>query len=279
MDNVLITGTSTGIGLHLAKIYLNHGYRVFGSVRKTEDAKKLKEELGDNFHALIFDVTDHGSVQNAVKELKITIGKEGLACLINNAGIAVSGSVMHTSLADFQKQFDVNLFGVIAVTKACLPLLGAASNSDLKPGKIINISSVSGKIAMPFLSPYCASKFALEAFSDSLRREMLLFGIKVITIAPGPIKTPIWKKSEDVSPELINSDYGKSVAKFQKQMQKSVKHAMEPDELAKRIFNVFKKENPKTRYTFLNRKFTNYTVPMYLLSAKQLDGFIRKMFS
>ncbi len=279
MENILITGTSTGIGYSLVKVFINHGYRVFGSVRKKEDAERLKKEFGEQFHHLIFDVTDHDTVAASVSEVKNVIKDEGLACLINNAGVAISGTIIHTSIKDFQHQFDINLFGVIAVTKSYLPLLGALKDYENKPGKIINISSVSGVIAFPFLSPYCASKFALEAFSDSLRRELLIYGIDVIKIAPGAIKTPIWKKSEKISQEVLNSDYGPSIKKFQQHTRKSAQAAMESDELARRILKVFLKKRPRTRYTFLNNKFTNYTIPRHFISARIFDGFIKKMFS
>ena len=279
MENILITGTSTGIGYSLAKVFINQGYRVFGSVRKKEDAERLKKEFSEQFHPLIFDVTDHDAVAASVSEVKNVIKDEGLACLINNAGVAISGTIIHTSIKDFQHQFDINLFGVIAVTKSYLPLLGALKDYENKPGKIINISSVSGVIAFPFLSPYCASKFALEAFSDSLRRELLIYGIDVIKIAPGAIKTPIWKKSEKISQEVLNSDYGPSIKKFQQYTRKSAQAAMESDELARRILKVFLKKRPRTRYTFLNNKFTNYTIPRHFISARIFDGFIKKMFS
>lgn len=278
MENILITGVSTGIGYSLCKVYLAKGCQVFGSVRKEEDAQRLSEEFGDNFHALIFDVTDHEAVSASVETVKDMIGNEGLDCLINNSGIAVSGTVMHLSLEDYQRQFDVNLFGVIAVTKAYLPMLGAAKDYDKKPGKIFNISSVSGQIAFPFLSPYCASKFALEAFSDSLRREMLLYGIDVISIEPGPIKTPIWKKSEALPNGALDSDYGPILEKFAQQVGKSAKKGMESDDLAKRIFDVYHKKRPKTRYAFLNDKFTNFTIPRYFISPRKFDGFVKKMF-
>ena len=277
MENVLITGASTGIGYSLCKEFIEKGYRVIGSVRKEEDATKLTDEFGKDFHALIFDVTNHKVVKDSVSEVKKITGDSGLACLINNAGIAVSGPVMHLSIEDYQRQFDVNLFGVIAVTKAFLPLLGAVNQYGNKPGKILNISSVSGQIAFPFMSPYCASKFALEAFSDSLRREMLLYGIDVISIEPGPIKTPIWNKSTDLPTEAMQSDYGPPLQKFGEQIGKSAKRGMDPDVLAQKIFEVYRKKNPKTRYAFMNGKFANFTIPRYFVSPRRFDGFIKKM--
>lgn len=278
MENVLITGASTGIGYSLCKEYVNKGCRVMGSVRKEKDAKKLKDDLGSNFHALLFDVTDKEAVQDAIGEVKEILNEEGLDCLINNAGIAVSGPVTLLSLEDYQRQFDVNLFGVISVTKAFLPFLGAVSHYDKQPGKILNISSVSGQIAFPFMSPYCASKFALEAFGDCLRRELLLYGIDVISIEPGPIKTPIWNKSTELPPEVAESDYAQVLLKFKEQIGKSAKRGMEADVLAQKVYEVYRKKKPKTRYAFMNGKFSNFTIPRYFVSPRKFDGFIKKMF-
>ena len=278
MENILITGASTGIGYSLCKIYLEDGCRVFGSVRNAKDADRLSNELGARFHPLIFDVTDHDAVKASVAEVEKVIDDDGLACLINNAGIAVGGPFMYLSVEDFQRQFDVNLFGVIAVTKAYLPLLGAQKDYKYQPGKILNISSISGQLAFPFISPYCASKFALGAFGDSLRREMLPYGIDVITIEPGPIKTPIWNKSADIPSEVKNSDFGPALAKFQEMMGKSAKSGMESDDLARGVYKVYRKKKPKTRYVFLNGKFSNFTVPRYLISARKLDSFVKKLF-
>ena len=278
MENILITGVSTGIGYSLCKVYLAKGCRVFGSVRKEEDAKRLSEEFGDKFHALIFDVTDHTAVSSAAEKATKMVGEEGLSCLINNAGIAVGGPIMFTSLEDYQRQFDVNLFGVIAVTKAFLPLLGAVENYKNPPGKILNISSVSGQIAFPFLSPYCASKFALEAFGDCLRREMLIYGIDVISIEPGAIKTPIWSKPKQLREDIKASVFWGALKKFYKQMAKSEESGMESDDLAYEVFRVYAKKNPKTRYVFMNKKFTNYTIPRHLIGPRKFDAILKKIY-
>ena len=277
MENIIITGASTGIGYSLCKIYLEKGCRVFGSVRNEDDANRLSKDFDENFHHLIFDVADHEAVNNSVAKVQAAIGDEGLACLINNAGIAVGGPVMHISVEDYQRQFDVNLFGVIAVTKAYLPLLGASKNHKNKPGKILNMSSISGQIAFAFLSPYCASKFAVEAFGDCLRREMIIYGIDVISIEPGAIKTPIWNKSPETPAEVLASDFGTGLQQFQQYMGKSAKEGMESDDLAMEVFKVYKKRKPKTRYVFMNKKFTNFTIPRYFISARKFDGFIKKM--
>jgi len=278
MENILITGASTGIGYSLCKVYLANNCRVLGSVRSKKDANRLARELGKSFHPLIFDVTDHKAIEQSVDQVKEITKDEGLNCLINNAGIAVGSTIVHTKLEDYQRQFDVNFFGAIAVTKAYLPLLGAVENYSKKPGKILNISSISGEIAFPFMSPYCASKSALNAFSDSLRREMLVYGIDVITIAPGPIKTPIWAKSAKAPEGVMKSVYGPALKKFLEQMKLGEDKGMEANELAEEIYKVYRSNKPKVKYVFMNRKFTNFTIPKYFLSSRKLDAFIKKQF-
>jgi NAD(P)-dependent dehydrogenase (short-subunit alcohol dehydrogenase family) len=278
MKNILITGVSTGIGYELVKVFAQGGYKVFGSLRKPEDAEKLSDEFGATFHPLIFDVTDEKAINAAISEVRKSIGDEGLSGLINNAGIAIGGPVMHTPVEDYRRQFEVNLFGVVAVTKAFLPMLGAVKNYAKTPGKIINVSSVSGQIAYPFLGPYCASKFALEGFSQVLRRELLLYGIDVIVIGPGAVKTPIWKKSKTVSPEMLDSDYAPALSIFTSQLKKNVQNAIESGDLAQSILNVFMKKHPKTRYTFQSSMFFRYILPKYFIPPRILDKLIRKMF-
>ena len=194
-NNILITGASTGIGYELSKAFTQKSYRVFGSVRKQADADRLQETLGDKFEPLLFDVTDHEAVDVAVEKVRSVVGDEGLGGLVNNAGIAVGGPFIHVEMKDWRQQFEVNVLGLVKVTQAFLPLLGTEDGRKVDPGRIIQISSVSGKIASPFVSAYVGSKFAVEGISNSLRREMQLFGIDVILIGPGPIKTPIWEKS------------------------------------------------------------------------------------
>ncbi|MDZ7604107.1 MAG: SDR family oxidoreductase [Cyclobacteriaceae bacterium] len=277
MDFILITGVSTGIGYSLAKKFHAEGYAVIGSVRSVKDAEKLVLDFGQNFHPLVFDVTDEEAIAAAVLEVERLLKGGVLAGLINNSGIAVGGPVMHLPLSEFRRQFDVNVFGLIAVTKAFLPMLGARPEFHGRAGKIINISSVSGKVGFPFIAPYCASKFALEGFSQSLRRELLLYGIDVISIGPGPVKTPIWGKTEETPEEVLRSVYGPSISRFREFMKKSAEAGLDPDDLANRIFRVFQKKNPRTNYLFMNKKFFNYIVPEYFMTSRMMDNMLKKM--
>jgi NAD(P)-dependent dehydrogenase (short-subunit alcohol dehydrogenase family) len=199
MQSVVITGASTGIGWATAKLLLDRGFRVFGSVRKPADADRLGSEIGANFTPLLFDVTDEAAVLGRrPRGARAALGGETLCGLVNNAGIAAAGPVLEVSADEFRRQMDVNVIGSIIAAQAFGPLLGSDPSLKGKPGRIVMISSVAGKNGNPLLSAYAASKFAIEGLSESLRREVMLFGIDVIIIAPGAVKTLIWSKVEEI---------------------------------------------------------------------------------
>lgn len=217
MKHVLITGVSTGIGYAAAQAFTLKGYHVYGSVRRQEDAEKLQRALGPQFSPLLFDVTDHLAIADAAMKVEAEVGQEGLACLINNAGMSTSGPLMLQPLDDIRRQFEVNVIGLFAVTQAFLPLLGAQQNVTHPPGRIINISSVGGKVAAPFVGAYVGSKHAVEGMSHSLRRELQLYGIDVILVGPGPVKTAIWEKPSARELGIFSgSDYAPMMLSFQK---------------------------------------------------------------
>src|ERR1700692_4187260 len=198
MQSVVITGASTGIGWATAKLLLDRGFRGFGSGRKPADADRLRGEFGANFTPLSFDVTDEAAVLAAAREVRAALNGETLTGLVNNAGIAVAGPVLELSADQFRRQMDVNVIGPIIATQAFGPLLGSDPSLKGPRGKIVMMSSVAGKNGNPLSSAYSASKHAIEGLSESLRREMMLFGIDVVIIAPGAVKTPIWGKAEEV---------------------------------------------------------------------------------
>src|SRR6201995_3828878 len=196
MRSVVITGVSTGIGWATARLLLDRGFRVFGSVRKAADADRLKAEFSPNFVPFTFDVTDEAAVLAAAREVRTALAGETLAGLVNNAGIAVPGPVLELSADEFRRQMDVNVIGPVISTQAFGPLLGTDPTLKGPKGRIVMISSVSGKNGNPLIPAYAASKHAIEGLSESLRRELMLFGIDVIIVAPGPVKTPIWSKGQ-----------------------------------------------------------------------------------
>jgi NAD(P)-dependent dehydrogenase (short-subunit alcohol dehydrogenase family) len=196
MKSVVVTGASTGIGWGCVKILIGAGYRVFGSVRKQADADRLQAEFGPNFTPLIFDVTDQAAVQRGAAVVEKALGGETLLGLVNNAGIAVAGPLLYIGIDELRQQLEVNLIAQLTVTQAFAPLLGADTSRKGEPGRIVMMSSIGGKNAFPFMGPYSASKFGLEGLSESLRRELMVFGIDVIMIRPGAVRTPIWDKAD-----------------------------------------------------------------------------------
>jgi NAD(P)-dependent dehydrogenase (short-subunit alcohol dehydrogenase family) len=250
MQSVVITGASTGIGHASAKFLLDKGYRVFGSVRKQADADRLKGEFGANFTPLLFDVTDEPAVLAAARDVRAALNGETLAGLVNNAGIAVTGPVLGLSADEFRRQMDVNVIGPIISTQAFGPLLGVDQSLKGPKGRIVMISSVAGKNGNPLTAPYCASKHAVEGLSESLRRELMLFGIDVIIVAPGPVKTPIWAKGQgdlDAS-RYNNSPYLASMQKVTAYMAHLDSIGLPPETIAACIYNALTLPKPKVRY-------------------------------
>tara|TARA_R110000868_G_scaffold125417_7_gene331370 strand:+ start:2044 stop:2895 length:852 start_codon:yes stop_codon:yes gene_type:complete len=276
MKSVVITGVSTGIGWGATKVLIGKGFRVFGSVRKEADGERLKKEFGANFVPLLFDVTDEPAIKRAAEEVRAALNGEKLFGLVNNAGIAVSGPLLDLNVDDFRQQMEVNVTGPFLVTQSFAPLLGADRSLKGEPGRIVNISSVGGKQAAPFVGPYSASKYALEGMSESLRRELLLFGIDVIIIGPGAVKTEIWNKAEevDITP-FANSAYYPSLVKFRDYFLASGKQGLAPEKLGRVIYTALTTANPKVRYAVLRGRLQNWTIPQ-LLPKRFLDRTIGK---
>jgi NAD(P)-dependent dehydrogenase (short-subunit alcohol dehydrogenase family) len=259
VNTVVVTGASTGIGWACVKVLIAGGFRVFGSVRKQEDAERLSREFGVNFSPLIFDVTDAAAVAAAAQQVEAALGGQTLMGLVNNAGIAVPGPLLGLKIEDFTRQISVNLTGQLIVTQAFAPLLGTERTRRGAPGRIVMISSVSGRNGFPFLGPYCASKFALEGLSESLRRELTLFGIEVIIVAPGTVATPIWDKAEalDVTP-FANTPYARALEKLRFFMIDSGKKGLPPERVGEAVKTALTASNPKTRYTVTPVPFQNW---------------------
>jgi len=276
MQSIVVTGVSTGIGWSIVKVLIQNGFRVFGSVRKTQDAERLKSEFGEAFIPLIFDVTDEKNVHAAAKQVSEQLNEETLFGLINNAGVAVPAPLMHQPIDDFRRQIEINLIGQLIVIQAFLPLLGADRSLRGKPGRIINISSSSGKRGSPFVGAYVASKHALEGLSESLRMELMLYGIDVIIVGPGAVATPIWDKGEkeDVS-FYKDTEYGKFAERFQKYMIQHGRKGYPPEKVGKVVLRALTASRPRVRYAVVPNAFVNWIIPM-LLPARFMDGIIAR---
>ncbi|MDY0169608.1 MAG: SDR family NAD(P)-dependent oxidoreductase [Thermoguttaceae bacterium] len=210
--SIVITGSSTGIGAACAVELARRGWHVFAGVRKLEHADSLLESLGTgagSIHPLLVDVTDGQAVQAAAREVAAAVGGAGLGALVNNAGIVIAGPLEILPIEQFRRQLEVNLVGALAVTQQFIPLLRKSR------GRLVNISSVNGAIAPPYLGAYAASKHALEAIGDSLRLELRPWGIGVAMVEPGPTQTPIWEKSSEAGDDLAARVPAESLALYE----------------------------------------------------------------
>lgn len=276
LKTILITGTSTGIGYSMAKEFIRRNYQVFGGVRNRADEEKLVSDFGKNFIPLQLDVTDQFAIDKAVKKIESHLNEKGLDGLINNAGISIPGPVEYTDMDKAAYNFDVNVLGMVRVIKAFLPLLGTRSKHIGPPGRIINISSVSGKIAVPYLAIYTGTKHAVEGISHCLRKELLPFGIDVIIIGPAQVYTAIWDKAS--LEEFKNTPYYSPMLKFLTWLMNKAKKGISSDDCARRIADIFEKRKPKIRYSVLKNKFKDWLVPLHV-PARMMDRYLFRRLS
>jgi NAD(P)-dependent dehydrogenase (short-subunit alcohol dehydrogenase family) len=249
---------------------------VFGSVRKREDASRLQGEFGDMFVPLLFDVTDEPAVRAEAAKVSPLLGAGTLDGLVNNAGIEVAGPLAHLTTDEFRYQLEVNLLGPFIVTKAFLPLLGTDPARKGAPGRILNISSTSGRIAGPFMGAYAASKFGLEGYSDSLRRELFLFGIDVIVIRPGAIVTPIWEKSDTgLTERFAETPFTEALARFEQYAAKEGANGFPAAVIGEAVCHALTAKNPKVRYAVVPNRLTNWIIPR-LIPTRTLDKLIAR---
>ncbi|MGZ3679436.1 MAG: SDR family NAD(P)-dependent oxidoreductase [Ktedonobacterales bacterium] len=275
-QHIVVTGVSTGIGRGTAQVLARHGMHVFGSVRRREDAASLSAELGDRFTPLVFDITDEAAVGAAAADVREQLGGEPLAGLVNNAGVAVPGPLLHIPIAGYRHQIEVNLVGPLIVTQAFAPLLGATKGFAGTPGRIVMMSSVGGRLAGPFLGPYHASKFGLEGLSDTLRRELMLYGIDVAIVEPGAVATPIWDKAdrEDVSP-YAQTDYAPMLEGYKRYMIADGRKGLPPERVGEVVYHALTARRPRVRYAVLRRRFMGFDVPR-LLPSRLVDRAIAR---
>jgi len=243
--SVLITGASSGIGFATAEYLAAQGFHVYAGARDMSTPEGLSKN--SKITPVKLDVTN----TEDITEVKRIIEEKGagLFGLVNNAGIAKAGALMDVSVEDMRAQFEVNLFGVHQITQAMFPLLLKTK------GRIVMMSSDSGFFATPFFGPYCSSKFALEGYSDSLRREITPYGVKVIIIEPGRITTPIWDKGEKILNKYADSLFAmeaKAIGEYA--IRKGKTTGLAPIEVAKTVYHVLIAANPKLRYIVAENK-------------------------
>lgn len=275
---VLVTGASTGIGHAIAKRMIQHGFRVAAGVRKQKDFAAWQETA----FPVILDVADPESVKRGLDALRPELDRAARVHLVNNAGIAVSGPVEGVPVEKWREQFEVNVFGLVRMSQALMPWVRATR------GRIVNISSISGRATSPFLGPYSASKFAVEAISDAMRRELARFGVGVVVIEPGPIATPIWDKNfskleselAELGPEMVRL-YGPEMRRFAELAKASSDGAPPPSKVAEVAHRALTLAKPRTRYVVgktglpAQVMLTDY-LPDRWLDAMIAKGFLRK---
>ena len=251
---VLVTGCSSGIGAATAHYLRDHGWTVFPTARKDDDLNQLK---ADGFNPIRLDLTDSQSVREAVNSVKEQTEGQ-LGALVNNAGFAQAGVLEDVNRDALRAQFEVNVFGMQELTNQCIPLF-----RHQRYGRIVNVSSVLGRIVSPMVGSYCASKFAMEALSDTLRVELRGTGIAVSIIEPGPIISEFRRNAARASTQSIDVEkarygelYQKEAARREKQVKKPDLFTRPPEEVAKKIYHALESTRPHRRYCV--------TIPAYL---------------
>ncbi len=243
---VVVTGVSSGIGRAIVEQLIDDGYDVFGSVRNEEDANTLAEQLGHKFRPLVFDVREREKVQQAAEFVKTKLNGNVLHGLVNNAGVAAFGPIELLDDDAFEASIDINLIGVRTVTNAFLPLL-RGTDSEI-PGRIINISSLSGIVNTPMNGAYCVSKHALESLADIYRRELLPAGIDVVSIRSGPIRSEIWNKARADGDAYDDAAYQKMATKARRIMARAEKDALPASAIAETVIDIFAGRKKRVAY-------------------------------
>jgi NAD(P)-dependent dehydrogenase (short-subunit alcohol dehydrogenase family) len=246
---IVVTGASSGIGRASAMRLVREGFLVFAGVRNPLDAERLRHENGDRVFPIELDVTDGAAIAVAVETVRARVGGLGLHGLVNNAGIGLVGPLEYMELDELRRQFEVNVFGQIAVTQAFLPLVRAAH------GRIVNMTSVGSHIAIPFGGALCASKSAFGLLSDALRLELHASGIAVSIIEPGAIATPAVDKTLGDAEAAVRAlppegaaQYGEMIREFMRRGAERERHGSSPDVVAAAVAHALTARRPKSRY-------------------------------
>lgn len=271
---ILITGASSGIGESATLALVREGYEVIAGVRTNEDAERLRQKSPDKIHPLIMEVTDQAGMEKARMDAERIIGEGSLVAIFNNAGMVINGAVLYIPIEQWRQQFEVNVLGAIRTTQLFFPLLAARdAKADDHPRRIINMSSVSGLFASPFLGPYAASKFAMEAYSDSLRRELYMHDIQVVLINAGNIRTPIWHKARTL-PSYLGKEY-QSIMEFkEKLIDKQIAESIPVKAIDDVVIKAVKSGKVRVRYLVMRHAWKFRL--MRMLPARWVDQLIQK---
>ncbi|MBI1317586.1 MAG: SDR family NAD(P)-dependent oxidoreductase [Candidatus Hydrogenedens sp.] len=273
----LVTGASTGIGYGCAVALAEQGYHTYAGVRSDADGERVRQESGGRLHPIILDVTKPEQIAAAVARLTEETGGAGLHALVNNAGIAIAGPLEFIPAEDFARQMNINVNGLVAVTQACLPLLRQAS------GRLCLISSTNGFFAAPFMAPYAASKFAVEAVGDALRIELAPWNIGVSIVQPGAIQTPIWEKSKADNEAMLarmskkaHTLYAGPIEALRREAANAERRAVPVKHVTDCVVHAITSDAPKTRYRCGAGAGIQYFIARWI-PDKLRDRLIRKV--
>ena len=276
---LLVTGASTGIGQACALAFDREGWTVFAAVRREEDGRALAAQASSRLSWLLLDVTNHAQIAAARDTIEAACGDRGLDALINNAGVAIAAPVEFIPLGDLRQQFDVNVFGLVDVTQSFIPLLRKAK------GRIVNIGSIAGRVTTPLVSPYCASKHAVEAITDALRLELAPWGIQVSVIEPGVVATPIWEKGSVQMQERLATMprealelYGPLIRGFGRIVKGAPRRAVPPEDVVNAVRHALESGTPRPRYV-VGRDAKLRLFLQSLLPRRWMDGIIHRVFN
>ncbi len=245
--NVLVTGASTGIGEACALLLDAEGHRVFAGVRSEQDEQRLRERTSDRLVPVRLDVTDDGQIDSAREAIEEHGGT--LAGLVNNAGVARGGPLEYLPVDEWREQFEVNVFGQVAVTRAMLELLRRDQ------GRVVFVGSIGGRVATPLMGPYNASKFAIEAIGESLRHELRPWGMHVAVVEPGAVRTEIWRKGRETAERLdaelseeARERYRPHIEAIRDGIDMQERQGVEPEVVARSVRHALFASRPRTRY-------------------------------
>jgi NAD(P)-dependent dehydrogenase (short-subunit alcohol dehydrogenase family) len=277
--SILVTGASSGIGEACALAFDRLGWQVFAGIRREVDGKNLRDKSSARLHPLHVDVRDLASIDAAVKEIGERVGESGLTAVVNNAGIGVGGPVEYLSVDEWHRQFDVNVIGQVAVTKAALPLI----RKSKERGRIVFIGSIGGRVASPFIAPYAASKHAIEAIAESMRHELARTGIRIIVVEPGAVRTPIWDKAEAAADEIEASlppegveRYGADIAGLRNMLRFQARTGIDPSVVARVVESAVTSPQPSARY-LVGKDAHVMAAIARVLPDRARDGVLRNM--
>ncbi|MCA6231816.1 MAG: SDR family NAD(P)-dependent oxidoreductase [Phenylobacterium sp.] len=274
MGPVVVTGASSGIGRACVERLAKAGVRTFPTVRKEADALSLTEAFGALVEPVLADVTDAASLARAAAEIEARLAGSRLGGLVNNAGVALPGPALSQPLDEIQRVIDTNLVGAMRAVQAFGPLLGAVPGAAGPKGRIVNITSVSGKFGYPFTAAYAASKHGLEGYSESLRRELMLTGVDVIVVGPGAVKTPIWDKGAAVDrSRYAGTGWAAPLARLEESLAAMDEEGLEASVVADVVLEALTAARPKPRYAPVPQPLVNWWLPR-LLPKRLIDGVI-----